>query len=166
MYFNNIKTLEDAKKLFRELCLKLHPDTSGKDSQSEFIKMFNEFKKFKPSNDQTEKQKEDFQNFDASEFYDTIKKFDILENVNISFVGSFIWLEDQTPGSTYFQKEKIKSIKLEGYNFARFASLKKAWYFSPEDYQQKSRGKKDLQEIKSRYGCKTFNKSFTYQLAN
>lgn len=48
MYFETAKTIEQAKNLFRDLCKKLHPDTSGFDSQSEFIKMFNEFKNFKP----------------------------------------------------------------------------------------------------------------------
>lgn len=164
-YFNNCSTIDEAKKLFRELCIKLHPDTSGRDSQSEFIKMFNEFKKFKPSK-QTEQQKEDFQNFDAAEFYDMIKNFDGLQDITVSFVGSFIWLEDNKPGATFYQREKIKSIKLKGFNTARFATLKKSWYFSPEDYQQKSRSKKSLEEIKNVYGCKTFKTNTFYQLAN
>jgi hypothetical protein len=46
MYFSNCKTIDQAKNLFRELCLKLHPDTSGADTQNEFIKMYAEFKKF------------------------------------------------------------------------------------------------------------------------
>ena len=39
MYFDNIKTIEEAKNLFRDLCKKLHPDTSGYDSQNEFVKI-------------------------------------------------------------------------------------------------------------------------------
>lgn len=163
IYFKNSLTLDEAKKLFRELCVKLHPDTSGSDTQSDFIKMYQEFKNFKPAAG-TDKQKEEFNSFDASEFYDMIKKFDTLESINISFVGSFIWLEDNEPGATYLQKEKIKSIKLEGFNIARFAVAKKTWYFSPEDYQQKSRSRKSLDQIKSSYGCKTFKTSKNLQL--
>lgn len=164
-YFNNCNTIDEAKKLFRELCIKLHPDTSGRDSQNEFIKMFDQFKKFKPCN-QTEQQKQDFKNFDAAEFYDMIKNFDGLQDVTVSFVGSFIWLEDNKPGATFLQREKIKSIKLTGFNNARFATVKKSWYFSPEDYQQKSKSKKSLEELKTVYGCKTFKSNTFYQLAN
>jgi hypothetical protein len=164
-YFNNCNTIDEAKKLFRELCIKLHPDTSGRDSQSEFIKMFDQFKKFKPSN-QTEQQKQDFENFNAAEFYDMIKKFDGLNDIVVSFVGSFIWIEDNKPGATFLQREKIKSINLSGYNSARFAKVKKAWYFSPEDYQQKSRSTKSLDQIKTVYGCKVFKTNQFYQLAN
>ncbi len=164
-YFKNCSTIDEAKKLFRELCLKLHPDTSGRDSQSDFVKMLNEFKKFRPSN-QTEQQKQEFESFDHAKFYDMIKNFDGLHDVTISFVGSFIWLEDNVPGATFFQREKIKAIKLQGFNGARFAAAKKNWYFSPEDYQQKSRGKKSLEQIKNSYGCKTFKSNQFYQLAN
>ena len=162
-YFHNCNTLDEAKKLFRELCVKLHPDTSGGDTQSDFIKMYQEFKSFKPTAG-TDQQNQDFENFDAAEFYDMIKNFDKLENINISFVGSFIWLEDQEPGATFLQREKIKSIKLQGFNGARFAAVKKTWYFSPEDYQQKSRSKKSLEDIKNVYGCKTFKTRRNLQL--
>jgi hypothetical protein len=163
-YFTDCNTIDQAKNAFRNLCKSLHPDTSGRDSQAEFIAMYSEFKKFKPSN-QTEQQKENYTNFDPAEFYDMIKNFDQLEEINISFVGSFIWLEDETKGATYEQKDIIKSIKLIGYNNARFASVKKSWYYSPEDYQQKSKDKKTLEQIKSTYGCKTFKNSKSYKIA-
>lgn len=154
-YFNDCRTIDEAKNLFRKLSKELHPDTSGRDSGSEFITMFQEFKKFRPTN-QTEQEKQDFEAFDASEFYNLIKQFDGLEDISISFVGSFIWLEDQKQGATYAQRDKIKSVALDGYNGARFASVKKSWYFSPKDYKQFSSSKKSLESIKRQYGCKTF----------
>ena len=147
-YFNNCTTTDQAKNLFRELCKKLHPDTSGSDTQSEFIQMFKEFKAFKPSDKETD--------FNKDEFYNLIKKFDGLNNININFVGSFIWLEDVVIGATYLQRNEIKNITLEGFKSAKFAPVKKSWYFAPENYQQKSKGKKSLEEIKNKYGCKSF----------
>lgn len=147
-YFNNCNTIDQAKNLFRELCKKLHPDTSGFDSQNQFIEMFKEFKTFKPNDKETDFNKEDF--------YDLIKNFDKLNDINISFVGSFIWLEDLKTGATYLQRNEIKNIKLKSYKSAKFAPVKKSWYFAPENYQQKSKGKKSLEEIKNKYGCKSF----------
>lgn len=160
MYFNNCTTLDEAKTLFRELSKKLHPDTSGKDTAQEFIKMFQEFKTFKPK--QTN---ENDQHFNADDFYNQIKNFDVLNDIQINFVGSFIWLVDIEHGATYFQRESIKSIKIDGYNSPKFASQKKAWYFSPEDYKQKSRSNKSLDELKTVYGCKSFNTKQTFKIA-
>ena len=159
MYFQNITNLDEAKNLFRDLCKNLHPDTSGFDSEQEFIKMYSEFRNFKST---VTGAKED--NFDADEFYNMLRKFDDLFDIKISFVGSFIWLEDIKKGATYLQKENIKKIKIENYNEVRFAPKKKCWYFSPADYVQKSKPKKDLEEIKSTYGFKSFETKGNLQL--
>jgi DnaJ-class molecular chaperone len=160
MYFNNCNTLDEAKTLFRELSKKLHPDTSGSDTAHLFISMFKEFKAFKPR--QTNEQDD---NFNADEFYNQIKNFDGLNDIRISFVGSFIWLEDIEAGATFYQKDIIKAVKIDGYNNARFASQKKLWYFSPLDYKQKSRSNKGIDEIKSTYGCTTFTSRQTFKIA-
>ena len=138
MYFD-VKTIEEAKNKFRDLYKMLHPDTSGYDSQSDFVKMFNEFKAFKPSltiNNQEEG------SFDADEFYNLLKHFDVLKNVKINFIGTFIWLEDLEPRATYNQREIIKGIVLDGFNSVRFAPIRKLWYFSPEEYKQRKKSKK------------------------
>lgn len=159
MYFN-VKTIEEAKNKFRDLCKMLHPDTSGYDSQSDFVKMFNEFKAFKPS--VTNKEEETV--FNADEFYNLLKHFDVLNNININFVGTFIWLEDIEPRATYNQREQIKSIVLEGFNSVRFAPVRKLWYFSPEDYKQRKCSKKSFDEIKESWGTTSFKMNNTLTL--
>lgn len=158
MYFNKIKTIDQAKNLYRDLCKKLHPDTSGYNSQADFIKMFAEFKRFRPTGNEKN------ESFDAEKFHDLLKKFDILSEVKINFVGTFIWLEDIEFGATYRQKDLIKKIVLEGFNFARYASNKKLWYYSPLDYVQKSKSKKTLDQIKATYGTKSFVSKGNLQL--
>lgn len=160
MYFNKIKTIEEAKNLFRDLCKKLHPDTSGYESQSDFIKMFKEFKNFKPV------ENEKNESFDGAKFYDLLKKLDVLTDIKINFVGSFIWLEDLEKNATYKQRTIIKEIVLEGFNSVRFAPTKKLWYFSPLDYIQKSKSKKDFEDIKKAYGNQSFNSKGLLQLNN
>ena len=154
-YFKDCKTIDEAKNLFRRLCLELHPDKGGNDA--DFILMYSQFKNFRPTAgpDHTK------DNFNAEKFYNMVKLFEGLEGVNISFVGSFIWLE----GNTMLNKDKIKSIKIEGYKPANWAKVKKCWFFSPEDYKQKSRSTKDLEQLKSEYGCRTFKANEFYKLA-
>lgn len=158
-YFKECTTIDEAKNLFRKLSKELHPDTSGKDTGVEFIKMYKEFESFKPSDNKSG------ETFNAQKFYNTIKKFEGLENIKVSFVGSFIWLEDEVKGATYKQKEALKSINIEGYNTARFHGKKKCWYFSPADYKQKSRSRKSLEEIKNTFGCESFKTKQRLQLA-
>lgn len=153
MYFD-FQTLDEAKNKFRELCKMLHPDTSGYDSQKDFITMFNEFRSFKPKS-QTQEEAETI--FNADEFYDLLKNFDGLVDVKINFVGSFIWLEDITPSSTYLQRELIKSIVLDGFNTVRFAPVRKLWYFSPSGYKQRSKSKRSFEGLKEQWGVKSYN---------
>lgn len=160
MYFD-VKTIEEAKNKFRDLCKMLHPETSGYDSQSDFVKMFNEFKAFKPS---VTTKVEDQTIFDADEFYNLLKHFDVLKNVKINFVGTFIWLEDLEPKATYNQREQIKSIVLEGFNTVRFAPVRKLWYFSPEEYKQRKKSKKSFEQIKERWGTTSFQMNTTLTL--
>jgi curved DNA-binding protein CbpA len=154
-YFSNTQTLEQAKNLFRTISKKLHPDTSGYDSQADFVSMMKEFKtlsnklKYATGHDSDK-------DFDSDKFYNTIQKFDTLVDIKISFVGSFIWLEDIAFGAMYQQKDIIKGIEIEGLNRARWASAKKNWYYSPIDYKQNGKSRKSLAQIKNRYGSKEF----------
>ncbi|POR20780.1 hypothetical protein BWK57_12405 [Flavobacterium columnare] len=150
MYFKDCKNFDEAKNLFKNLCKKLHPDTSGYNSESDFTKMYSEFESLKKEGKDA--------NFSTNNFYNLLKKFDSLNNINISFVGSFIWLEDIEKGALYFHKEIIKSIEIEGYNLARFAPKKKAWYFYPLDYKTKSFKSISIEDIKNKYGCDTYSK--------
>ena len=162
-YFKNVQSLNEAKNLFRKLSIQLHPDTSGYDSQADFIAMYREFEvltntlKFDTG---FEADKE----FNAEKFYHIIKKFEKLTDIKISFVGSFIWLEDLKPGAMYRQRKAIKEIKIEGYNNARWAKQKKNWYFSPEDYKQKGKSRKSLEEIKERYGSHEYKTKEVYNI--
>lgn len=162
-YFNNIKTLEAAKNEFKTLCKQLHPDTSGYDSQSEFVEMYKQFKaltnklKFNTGFDSDK-------DFDGDKFYNAFKQFDGLRDIEVAFVGCFIWLSDIKAGAMYNQKELIKQIKIEGYNTARWASKKKQWYFSSEGYSQKFKSNKSIEEIKSTYGSTEFKTKETYSI--
>ena len=152
-YFKDCKTLDEAKNLFRKLVFKLHPDHNNGEDQ-EFIKMYSQFENFRPVKPLTEDEK-----FNAEEFYNIVRQFDKLNSVLITFVGSFIWLEDepQHEGSTKEQKEAIKDILIDGYNKPMFAGKRLKWYYSPVGYKQKFRSSKSFDEIKRTWGSKSYN---------
>lgn len=160
-YFTECQNLDEAKNLFKKLCFQLHPDTSGYNSQTDFVQMFKEFKNLKFEN----KTNNENENFNAEHFYNIIKMFEGLENIEIAFVGSFIWLTDIIDGAMYTQREKIKAITLENYNTARWAKKKKSWYFSPSDYVKKSRSNKGLEEIKNLFGSVEFKTKANLKIA-
>jgi hypothetical protein len=152
--FSDCKTIDEAKNSFRKLCMTMHPDKGG--NASDFIKMYDQFKKFKPSTG-----KENETDFNAEEFYNIIQHFATFEGLEISFVGSFIWIE----GNTYQHKDELKKIMLKDFNPIRYAKKKKAWYFSPTDYQKKSSKTTDLKDIKIKYGCDTYRTQQTLKIS-
>lgn len=163
-YFTTVQNLDQLKTEFKKLSKSLHPDTSGYDSQSDFVKMYAEFKRLSETLKFTTGYDAD-KDFNADAFYNTVKKFDGLTDINISFVGSFIWLTDAVYGAMYKQKDIIKGIAIDGLKTAKWASKKKSWYFSPEGYKQFSKSNKDLEEIKATYGSMEFKTKTSKHIA-
>ena len=156
-YFLGVKNANELKELFRKLCNSLHPDKGGK--VSDFIAMMDEYNSLKDSFN-SEKESD---NLNSEQFYNLLQQLEKLTNIRIEFIGSFIWLFDEVEGAMYEQKDMIKSFIFEGYNSARWAKVKKSWYFSPADY--KSKGKAiDLLKIKSKYSVQSFQSKGVKQL--
>ena len=155
-YFKECTTIDEAKNLMRKLAFELHPDTSGVTDDKEYIKMRIQYEKLELKDFFGKVVKTDIEETDKQNSY-----FDNLENVIITYVGSFIWLE----GDTYNNRDKIKAISIEGMNPARYASKKKAWYFSPIDYKKKGKKSLGLNEIKDLYGSKQFKAKPQYKLS-
>lgn len=144
-YFKDCQTLAEAKTVYRKLCMKFHPDKGG--NAKDFIQLLKQFKNFVPR-----KKTESDASFNYEKFHNLVMKFEHLDGLKVSFVGTFIWIE----GNTYPQKDKIKAINLDGYNSARFAKRKKCWYFSPQGYKKTSRKNMKLEQIKTVFGSETY----------
>lgn len=162
-YFKDCTTVDEAKNLFKALCFELHPDTAtGENTAPEFARMFEEFKQFKPTNNTAEERT----SFNGAEFYELIKNFDQLHSIKITFVGSFIWLEDaeDAEGATRAQKDIIKSILIPNFNKPRFSRNRLKWFYSPEGYKQKGRSKRSFNQLKSVYGSQSHTQQSRTQL--
>jgi len=134
--FEGVTGLNEAKKIFKLLARKLHPDVGGSEE---------EFKILKNVYDNIVEHKIYFSNeskFDL-ELEKIISQILHFENITIEVVGSWIWLS----GDTKSIKEKLKDL-----NF-KWASKKKMWYYG--EMKGKNPKQKSMDEIKSKYGCTT-----------
>ena len=137
--FSEVTGINEAKKVYKTLAKKLHPDVGGSEEEFKILNsVYNDFieNKIYFSND--------FKiDLDLEKIISQILHF---ENITIELVGSWIWLS----GDTKEIKDKLKELGF------KWASKKKMWYYG--EMKGKSHGEKSLDEIKDKYGSKTFKK--------
>lgn len=146
-YIQNVSTLEELKKAYKKLALKLHPDCGGSNEEmaqlnNEYDELFSQLKNTHKNKDGETYTKET--NETPQEFKDIINQlFNLkMENVEIEIVGSFIWLT----GNTKPYKEEIKELTF------KYSAKKYAWYKAPSDYKKRSRKHYDMDTIRGMYG--------------
>jgi hypothetical protein len=134
--FRGIEGINEAKKIYKQLAKKLHPDVGGSD---ELFKMLNSI----------------YTNILENGIYFSNEfKFDLeiekiisqilhYENILIEVVGSWVWVS----GDTREIKEKLKEL-----NF-KWASKKKLWFYG--EMKGRNPNEKSMEDIKSKYGCET-----------
>ena len=144
--FREVTGINEAKKVYKTLAKKLHPDVGGSEEEFKLLNaIYNDFieNKIYFSND--------FKiDLDLEKIISQILHF---ENITIELVGSWIWLS----GDTKEIKDKLKELGF------KWASKKKMWYYG--EMKGKSHGEKSLDEIKDKYGSKTFKKKENEKLA-
>ncbi len=144
--FREVTGINEAKKVYKTLAKKLHPDVGGSEEDFKLLNaIYNDFieNKIYFSND--------FKiDLDLEKIISQILHF---ENITIELVGSWIWLS----GDTKEIKDKLKELGF------KWASKKKMWYYG--EMKGKSHGEKSLDEIKDKYGSKTFKKKENEKLA-
>jgi len=139
-YFENCKDLQDIKKTYRDLALKLHPDKGGNtqdmqelNAQYEAV-LKNPFFKFA---DQDEEEQAEF-----IKYPDIINKIAGLTGIVIEIIGNWIWIS----GNTFFHK---KYLKESGFFFA---PKKIMWYYRPAEYKSTNRDPLTIDQIRNKYG--------------
>ena len=144
--FSEVIGINEAKKVYKTLAKKLHPDVGGSEEEFKLLNaIYNDFieNKIYFSND--------FKiDLDLEKIISQILHF---ENITIELVGSWIWLS----GDTKEIKDKLKELGF------KWASKKKMWYYG--EMKGKSHGEKSLDEIKDKYGSKTFKKKENEKIA-
>mgnify|MGYP003398003488 FL=1 len=145
--FQDIEGINEAKKIYKTLAKKLHPDIGG--SEEDF-KILNEI----------------YNNLIEHKIYfSNSSKFDIelekiislilhFENITIELIGSWIWVS----GDTREIKEKLKEIGF------KWASKKKMWYYG--EMKAKNPNPKSMEEIKTKYGSETLKSNEKKKIAS
>ena len=134
--FIGIEGINEAKKVYKILARKLHPDVGG---STELFKILNEVYNNILENGTN------FSN--DSEFDLEIEKIisQILhyEDITIEVIGSWIWLS----GNTKPIKDRLKEL-----NF-KYAFKKKMWFYG--EMKGRNPKQKSMEDIKAKYGCQT-----------
>ena len=145
--FKGIEGINEAKKIYKQLAKKLHPDVGG---DEESFKLLNAIytdlieHKIYFSND--------FKiDIELEKIISLILHF---ENITIELVGSWVWVS----GDTKEIKEKLKELGF------KWASKKKMWFYG--EMKSKNPTPKSMEEIKSKYGSETLKSKEKKQIAS
>jgi len=134
--FKGINGINEAKKIYKTLAKKLHPDVGGSEEEFKILNsVYNHI-------------------IEHNIYFSNDSKFDLelekiisqilhYEDIIIDIIGSWIWLDGNT--------KPIKNI-LKDLGF-KWAPKKKKWYYG----EMKSRNlkPKSMEDIKAKYGCET-----------
>ena len=146
--FKGVEGINEAKKIYKTLAKKLHPDMVGGDEES--FKLLNAIytdlieHKIYFSND--------FKiDIELEKIISLILHF---ENITIELVGSWIWVS----GDTREIKNKLKELGF------KWASKKKMWFYG--EMKGRNPNEKSMEEIKSKYGSETLKTNDKKKIAS
>mgnify|MGYP003653998408 FL=1 len=135
---SGVTTKELVKKRFLELCKKYHPDVNP--AGLEIMKLINAAYDVLKDHEGDTPFKSEVNYGEAVS--DAISKIFGLAGLIIEVCGAWVWIT----GNTISHRAILKQ---SGF---KYAPKKQAWYFRPDDYKSFSRGKYNLDEIRTVYG--------------
>ena len=145
--FKGVEGINEAKKIYKQLAKKLHPDVGG---DEESFKLLNAIytdlieHKIYFSND--------FKiDVELEKVISLILHF---ENITIELVGSWVWIS----GDTKEIKDKLKELGF------KWASKKKMWFYG--EMKGRNPQEKSMEEIKSKYGSETLKTNDKKKIAS
>lgn len=153
-YFENVRTLEELRKQYKELLKLHHPDNGGnletmQEINAEYDRMFKMLKDRHENVNRSncDNAKSDYNNmkYDFAEdekLREMLNKVIHFNNIDIELVGAWIWVS----GNTYACKKDLKGLGF------RWASQKKMWYWHSEAFRKKSRKTLSMDDIRNFYG--------------
>ena len=152
-YFENIGSLEQLKKLYKELAMKFHPDREGGDTaiMQEINNQYEKFCEHPSFTYQHEGDKEDLLIYP-----DVLNKILHLSGLTIELIGSWLWVS----GNTIAHKKELKEAGFW------FAPKKLMWYFRPKEMKSRSHDPLDIHAIRNKYGSDVIKQKEQEKITN
>ncbi len=145
--FKGVEGINEAKKIYKKLAKKLHPDVGGDEESFKILNaVYTDLIEHKIyfSND--------FKiDIELEKVISLILHF---ENITIELVGSWIWVS----GDKNEIKDKLKELGF------KWASKKKMWYYG--EMKSKNPTPKSMEEIKSKHGSEILKSKAKKQIAS
>lgn len=152
-YFENISTLEELRKQYKELLKLHHPDNGGnlgtmQEINAEYDRLFKILKnQHENSNADWASTNNDYDNmkYDFAEdekLREMLNKIIHFGGIDIELIGAWIWVS----GNTYAYKKDLKELGF------KWASQKKMWYWHSEVFRKRSRKTLSMDDIRNYYG--------------
>ena len=155
-YFNNVQTLDELRKQYKDLLKKYHPDNENgseeitKAINTEYERLFKILKDkhtSKQAHTAKENTSDNYNNmkYDFSEdtlLREMIQKVIHFSDITIEIIGNWLWIG----GNTYQYRKDLKDLGF------KFAGKKKCWYWHSEAFRKKSHKILSMDDIRSYYG--------------
>ncbi len=142
-------TPKEVKTAYIDACKKYHPDRNP--AGQEMMKIVNEaFEVLKDYSGSIKEEQSDYGDL----LNDALNAVLGLADLTIEICGAWVWITGDT-------RTHNKCLKESGFYWA---SKKKAWYFRPENFRSRSRGKTSLEQIRKKYGSVTPQRKTNHML--
>ena len=152
-YFENINTLEELRKQYKELLKQYHPDNGGnletmQELNAEYDSLFKVLKNIhESSNTGNSSTKYHYNNmkYDFAEdglLREMLNKVINFSGIDIELIGAWIWVS----GNTYEHKKELKELGF------KWAPQKKMWHWHSEAFRKRSHKSLSMDDIRSYYG--------------
>ena len=155
-WFNNCKSVDEVKKMFKQLAKENHPDMGGDTATMQQINTEYAFAiaKLLKAENFTDQQINDAVNL-SEKYREAVEKIAALQNIIIELVGNWIWVSGET-------KAVKETLKAAGF---MWASKKEMWYFRTEEFKVRNKTKMSIEAIRAKYGSEKIE-SKRYQAIN
>ena len=155
-YFNDVNTLEELRRQYRDLLKKYHPDNKDGSTEAtqeinaEYDRLFKLLKdrhESKSADSKESNAKTDFNNmkYDFTEdelLREMLQKVIHFDGITLEIIGNWLWIS----GNTYQYRKELNDLGF------KFAGQKKSWYWHSEAFRKRSHKKLSMEDIRNYYG--------------